>query len=467
MATERQVGAMTHPRRGTQFSLASILLTMSVICVCLAALRLDIRLGEVVIFLTFPALIRTAVVATRRGRGGHPLTTGALMLEFLFSWTIIFLVAIVALVAAVFVFVIGVVALIGIGMEPGPLSGLMFLCILVAVFVFGLRITLAYGPNQLPAPTPPWRRLPRYLPAPLLPADGCYSRAMLYTPAMIAELAEAPLALVRSWQRRGWIVPQEVEHRLARFDFGELSVARTLAELSRAGIRPAALARKLKELSARLPHVERPLAELSFVVDGRELLVRHSDELLEPRGQLRMDFDSLTAEDKEQAVILSSLVAAEKILGSGSSPDDLARQGRELEEEGDLAAAVEMYRSALASAGPRADLCFELAEALYRLGDLPAARERYFMAIELDEDHAEARANLGCLLAEMGEKELAAAALAGAIACHADYADAHYHLARLLDEQGERDEAAVHWREFLRLAADSPWHDEARERLEC
>ena len=36
-----------------------------------------------------------------------------------------------------------------------------------------------------------------------------------------------------------------------------------------------------------------------------------------------------------------------------------------------------------ASSGPRADLCFELAEVLYRLGDLPAARERYFMATML------------------------------------------------------------------------------------
>ena len=35
---------------------------------------------------------------------------------------------------------------------------------------------------------------------------------MLYTPAMIAELAKVPVASVRAWQRRGWLVPSEVEH---------------------------------------------------------------------------------------------------------------------------------------------------------------------------------------------------------------------------------------------------------------
>jgi len=96
---------------------------------------------------------------------------------------------------------------------------------------------------------------------------------------------------------------------------------------------------------------------------------------------------------------------------------------------------------------------------------MPAARERYFMAIELDEDHAEARANLGCVLAEMGQRELAQAALEGAIACHGEYADAHFHLARLLDEAGRDADATTHWREFLTLAPESPWQEEARTRL--
>ncbi len=279
---------------------------------------------------------------------------------------------------------------------------------------------------------------------------------MLYTAAMIAELATVPVATVRGWQRRGWIVPREVEHGLARFDFAQVTIARTLAGLFQAGLKPAALAKRLAEIAASLPHVEQPLAELTFLVDGGQLLVRHGEDILEPRGQLRMDFDTLAAEENAEPAILSPPVSGENLVAGA----------REQEEADNLVAAADLYRAALAAAGPRADLCFDLAEALYRLGDLPAARERYFMAIELDEDHAEARANLGCLLAEMGQRDLATAALEGAIACHAEYADAHFHLARLLEDDGRKEDAARHWREFLKLAPESPWHEEARTRLE-
>ena len=137
----------------------------------------------------------------------------------------------------------------------------------------------------------------------------------------------------------------------------------------------------------------------------------------------------------------------------------------ELEDEGELDLAAEMYRAALAAGGPNAECCFSLAELLYRMGDLGAARERYYMAVELDEDYVEARANLGCVLAETEQHDLAAAAFEGALAYLADYADAHYHLARTLDELGRRGEAEVHWRAFLDLTVDSPWATTASERL--
>jgi tetratricopeptide (TPR) repeat protein len=148
-----------------------------------------------------------------------------------------------------------------------------------------------------------------------------------------------------------------------------------------------------------------------------------------------------------------------------ATPEQLLDVAMQWEDEDRVPDAVEMYRAALAAGGPRADICFQLAEALYRLGDLSAARERYYMAIELDEDYVEARANLGCVLAESGQVDLAIAALEGALKYHNDFPDAHYHLAALLDQRGDAGAARQHWEQFLQLAPDSPWAEEARQRL--
>jgi tetratricopeptide (TPR) repeat protein len=144
----------------------------------------------------------------------------------------------------------------------------------------------------------------------------------------------------------------------------------------------------------------------------------------------------------------------------------MLRRASLLEDRGDLAQAAEMHRAVMAAVGPQAEVCFQLAELLYRLGDTSGARERYYMAIELDEDYVEARANLGCVLAETGQTELALAAFEGALRFHPEYLDVHYHLARTLDELNRPDEAERHWREFLDLAPDSPWAEEARARLQ-
>ena len=134
--------------------------------------------------------------------------------------------------------------------------------------------------------------------------------ASRYTAAMLAELVGVHVSRVRSWQRRGWIVPSEQKHRLAYFDFQELTVARQLAELSRLGITPKQLEGKLADIQRQFPDIKRPLAELTLVLDGRMLLVRRGGELVEPHGQLRIDFDALTDDSgyDERATIPSPAI---------------------------------------------------------------------------------------------------------------------------------------------------------------
>lgn len=292
----------------------------------------------------------------------------------------------------------------------------------------------------------------------------------LYTPAMLADLLNVSVATIRGWRRRGLIVPAREVRRLPYFDFQEVATARRLAQLLAAGVTPAAIEKKLAELSRFVPEVERPLAQLSIIVEGRQLLLRQGEGLIEPGGQMRFDFEALEEQvepshsEPEGVATLSfeKYLAEQTAVPTG---DEILAMAVQLEEEGRLEDAAEMYRVAMSANGPTAEACFQLAELLYRLGDLAGARERYYMSIELDENYVEARANLGCVLAELGQRELAVSAFQGALKYHDGFPDVHFHLARILDELGQRDEAETHWREFLDLAPDSPWADEAVSRL--
>ena len=295
----------------------------------------------------------------------------------------------------------------------------------------------------------------------------------LYTPAMLAELLKVPVAVIRRWHRRGLIVPVREVRRLAYFNFQEVATAKRLAELLAAGMSPVTIEKKLAALARYLPGVTRPLVQLSVIIQGKEILLRQGDGLIEPGGQLRFDFEA--AEDQPDADRVAPAPDTEGELSpklpyspqSSPSAQQLCEAAAQLEDDGHLEAAADTYRAAMVAGGPRPEICFQLAELLYRLGEPAAARERYYMAIELNEDYVEARANLGCVLAELGQRELAVAAFEGALAYHHGYADVHYHLARTLDELDRGNEAQSHWQAFLDLSPDSPWAEQARERLKA
>ena len=290
----------------------------------------------------------------------------------------------------------------------------------------------------------------------------------LYTPAMLAELLGVSVSVIRRWHRRGLIVPAREVQRLPYFDFLEVSTARHLAQLVLSGVSPGVIERKLELLSRLMPAAERPLAQLEVIVEGQDVLLRQGEGLVDPGGQLRIDFDTLTESngESELEVTEANVYSFDDFVGHVTTMEDYMESAAAAEEQGDLPAAASLYRAALAAGGPRPEVCFHLAEILYLQGNIEAALERCYMAVELDENYVEARANLGCMLAEAGDHELALAAFRGALHFHQDYPDVHFHLARTLDDVGQHDDAEIHWQTFLELAPDSPWSEEARRRLQ-
>jgi len=295
----------------------------------------------------------------------------------------------------------------------------------------------------------------------------------LYTPAMLAELLQVPTATVRRWHRRGLIQPRTEIRRLPYFDFQEIINARTLASLLAEGISPSQLERKLGELEKYSPGVKRRLAQLTVIVEGKDILLREGEGLIDGIGQFRFDFDASQASQQRSTTqetplsIAAHDANAVETAAAEMTPTELLQAAALLEDENQLQEASLVYRTTLAAYGPDAEVHFRLAELLYRMGAAEAARERYYAAIEIDEDFVEARANLGCVLYELGDTELAIAAWKGALAYHPDYADVHLHLGRSLDEQTRATEGRQHWEQFLELAPESPWAEQARQRLEC
>lgn len=303
-----------------------------------------------------------------------------------------------------------------------------------------------------------------------------HTQKQLYTPAMIAGFIKTPVRNVRRWHRMGLLDHTKVAHKLPYFDFEQLQNAKQLAAWIEKGARPVDIAKQLANFQPWV--VKRSLIDLDLVVDGRRLLLRQGGQLLGANGQLHLDFD-LLPEDTEDTlpIVLSSQPAfveeVSEVTSGAAVPndvenwkrDDLMRMAEELEDAGQLSEAIEWYRVILARYGLNAEVCFQLAELLYRQGDVTAARERYYNAIELDEDFVEARVNLGCVLAETGNNLLAIAAFQGVLFKDDGYPDVHYHLARCLDEAGQEDQADRHWLRFIQLAPQSPWAEEAIERL--
>ena len=299
----------------------------------------------------------------------------------------------------------------------------------------------------------------------------------LYTPAMLAELLKVSVATIRRWHRRGLINPVRQFKKLPYFDFEEVASARRIARLIAAGNAPSDIEAQLSKI-ANSSGADRPLSQLSVIIEGKDVLLRQGDGLIEPSGQQVLPFDSLEVSSEENASLIpietghwfdDDIDESFRLDNEGGqldlTSDELIELAIDLEDAGELQGAIECYRSILMTAGSSADISFRIAELLYQQGDLSAARERYFQAVEIEPSYVEARASLGCVLMELGETEMAISCFQGALDQHPDYPDVHFHLAKLLTESHRIDEAIRHWQAFLQLAPRSPWAEEARLQL--
>jgi tetratricopeptide (TPR) repeat protein len=129
--------------------------------------------------------------------------------------------------------------------------------------------------------------------------------------------------------------------------------------------------------------------------------------------------------------------------------EDLLERALNMEEEGRLGEAADVYRRALAEEPLDPVLHFNLGNVHFAGRALEEAVASYDRAVALDETYAEAWNNLGNALGELKQWPQAIEAFRAALRHAPDYAEAHFNLAETLFAVGRVDKARTHWRACL------------------
>ena len=227
----------------------------------------------------------------------------------------------------------------------------------------------------------------------------------LYTRVEAARILRVTPTRLRSFERMDLVRPAQGAGDGASFDFRDLLSLRALVGLLDRGVSMRRIRRSVERVRERWPELERPLGALQLGWRPGAARGRHSGSLLDPDGQLLLDFSDDTA-------------APRPVLELPGAPPPEPPSALEWFERGCRLDAVDTT--------------------------LPQAIEAYRRAIGLDPGLADAHCNLGTAhFNRGGERDAARLAYEAALEQHATHREANFNLANLLEEAG-RPEAAIH-----------------------
>jgi tetratricopeptide (TPR) repeat protein len=288
-----------------------------------------------------------------------------------------------------------------------------------------------------------------------------------YSLADTARILHISPARLRYWERTELVSRSALTNDQPAFGFRDLVYIRTILALLEGGIPLRRIRRSVDRIRERIPELDQPLGALRVWREGsNRVVVRHQGALLEPDGQLVLDFElappsgddvaplplptrRMTAQDADFATALEWF---ERGCQLDSSPETL--------EE-----AIRAYRSALQADPEFADAHCNLGTAHYNRGERDRARACYEEALRHDAEHVEANFNLGNLLEEAGRREAALSRYKIAIRADPFFSDAQLNLALLYEKFSLRRKAKEHWRRYLQLVPEGSWSEIARQHL--
>jgi tetratricopeptide (TPR) repeat protein len=264
---------------------------------------------------------------------------------------------------------------------------------------------------------------------------------------------------LRYWRRTALVRASGCRGAQPAFDFRDLVFLRALVSLLRDVVSLRRIRTGVARARERLP--ELPLGALCVAPGSRRVAVRHGDLLLEPDGQLVLDFAAPEGRVEAMRGRRTEPSAAE-------TESALAWFERGCALDADPATwreAVDAYRQALVLEPDFADAHCNLGTLHYNRSQRDEARACYEAALRCDPGHLEAHFNLGNLLEEDGRRERALHHYKAAGRADPFFPEAQLNLALLYEKLGLRRTAREHWRRYLQIVPEGAWSEIARERL--
>jgi tetratricopeptide (TPR) repeat protein len=288
-----------------------------------------------------------------------------------------------------------------------------------------------------------------------------------YSLADTARILQISPARLRYWERTELVSRSALTNDQPVFGFRDLVYIRTILALLDGGIPLRRIRRSVVRIRERIPELDQPLGSLRVWLEGSSrVVVRHEDALLEPDGQLVLDFElAPPSEDDVAPLPLAPRRLAPEEADFATALDWFER-GCQLDSNREtFEKAIHAYRTALHADPGFADAHCNLGTVHYSRGDRDRARACYEEALRHDPEHVEANFNLGNLLEEAGQREAALHRYKIAIRTDPLFPDAQLNLALLYEKFELRRKAKEHWRRYLQLVPEGSWADIARQHL--